>query len=132
VLALIAAGLSGAWELLALQAPGTSLYIGMLPGPIASLRELAFAIGALLVLAALAMPHASTAARVPLRALVALLYAGAVLSLGAQLYGALRGMTGTQIVDMRPDALPVFVARQGGLFLLSAALLELARRVLRR
>jgi hypothetical protein len=128
---LIAAAGSGAWELLALQSPGTPLYIGMLPGPIAALRELAMTIGVLLVLAALWMPAAARG-RVPLRALVGLLYAGSALSLGAQLYGALHGMFGTQIVDMRPDALPVFAVRLAGLVILAAVLLELGRRVLTR
>jgi hypothetical protein len=132
VLALIAAGCSGAWELLALQSPGTVLYIGMLPGPISALRELATVLGLLFVVAALWMPAAALVrARVPLSILVALLYAGGALALGAQLYAALHGMYGTQIVDMRADALPVFVAKHCGLLLLIAALLELARRALR-
>ena len=84
----------------------------MLPGPIGALRELATVLGLLLVVAALWMPAAAAVrARVPLSILVALLYAGSALALGAQLYAALHGMYGTQIVDMRADALPVFVAK---------------------
>ena len=50
---------------------------------------------------------------------------GVALALSAQLYGALHGMNGVQLVDLRPDALPLFVVKQGGL-VLSCALLELA------
>jgi hypothetical protein len=129
VASLMIAALVSVWELLALQAPGSPLYIGMLPGPITSLRELSTVIGLVLVAAGLISPWTS-GGRGGSRALVAMLFAGTLLALGAQAYGALQGMNGVQLADMRPDALPLFVLKQGGLALLMAALLELGRRVL--
>lgn len=128
MLALLLGALAGAWELLALQAPGTLLYIGMLPGPIAALRELAIVLGLLLVAATVAMPWASQG-RQP-RVAIVLLYIGSVLGLGAQVYGAAHGMNGVQLGDMRPDALPLFVIKHGGLLLFAAGLFEIGRRVL--
>jgi hypothetical protein len=130
VVALMAGALAGLWELLALQAPGTLLYIGMLSGPITALRELAMLLGLLLVAAGLLLPWASQG-REP-RVLLAMLYAGALLALVAQTYGAAQGMNGVQLGDLRPDALPLFIAKQGGLLLFAIALLELGRRVLVR
>jgi hypothetical protein len=128
VLALMAAAASSVWELLAVQSPGTPLYIATLPGPIATLRDLSLVIGLLLIAAGLLMPHA-TRAREP-TTLVALMYVGTVLGLSAQLYAALHGMHGTQLFDLRPDALPLFVVKHGGVCLLIGALIELGRRVL--
>ena len=121
---------AGLWELLALQAPGTLLYIGMLAGPIGALRELSLLLGLLLVAAGFVLPWASHG-REP-RLLVALLYLGATLALSAQIYGAANGMNGVQLGDLRPDALPLFIVKQGGLVLFVGALLELGRRVLVR
>src|SRR6476660_7130901 len=47
---LLCGTLAGIWEVLACQAPGTALFIGMLPGPISALRELAFSLGLLLLI----------------------------------------------------------------------------------
>jgi hypothetical protein len=124
----MAAALSGAWELWALQSPGTPLYIGMLSGPIASLRELTTAFGTLLILAGLLMPRAGFASEPKL--LVAALHLGALLAVGAQLYAALHGMYGDQASDLRPDAFPVFAVKNLGFALLIGPLLELGRRVL--
>ncbi len=130
VVVLMVAACSGVWELLAAQSPGTPLYIDTLAGPIAALRELATVFGLLLLGAGLLMPWASQG-REP-RRLVAALYAGTALALGAQLYAATQGMYGVQLSDLRPDALPLFVAKQTGLLLLVGGLLELGRRVLLR
>jgi hypothetical protein len=124
---LLLAGAASAWELIALQSPGTPLYIGELPGPIGALRELATSVGLLLLAAALLMPRASRG-RLPLRALVALLYLGTALGLGAQIYGALHGMYVVQAIDLRADAFPLFVIKYGGLSLLAVGLIELGRR----
>ena len=129
VVTLMFAGCAGIWELLALQSPGTPFYIGVLPGPVSALRELATAVGLLLVAAAVLMPSAARG-RIPVPTLVALLYAGTLLSLGAQLYGAAHGMYGVQISDLRADALPLFAVKHGGLALLGTGLFELGRRVL--
>lgn len=130
IVALMAAAASSVWELLALQSPGTFLYIGTLFGPIAALRELTTVIGLLLLGAGWLMPWASPK-REP-KLLVANLYAGTLISIGAQVYAALHGMYGVQASDLRPDALPLFVIKHGALALVIGALLELGRRVLVR
>ena len=124
------AALSSIWELWALQSPGTPLYLGMLSGPIGTLRELTATFGTVLVLAGLLFPRAGFE-REP-RALVGALHLGAFLAVGAQLYAALHGMYGTQASDLRPDALPVFAAKALGFLLLAVPLFALARRVLFR
>jgi uncharacterized membrane protein (DUF441 family) len=129
VVSLMVAALASAWELLALQAPGSPLHIGVLPGPVTALRELALVVGLLLLAAGLLMPWA-TGQRGEPRVLTRMLHAGTVLALGAQAYGAAQGMNGVQLGDLRADALPVFVFKQGGLAVLVGALLELGRRVL--
>lgn len=125
--ALLLGGAAAAWELIALQSPGTPLYVGVLPGPIGALRELATTVGLLLVAAALVIPRANHG-RLPLRALIALLSLGTVLGLGAQVYGALHGMYVVQALDLRSDAFPLFVIKYGGLSLLALGLIELGRR----
>jgi predicted benzoate:H+ symporter BenE len=129
VVALMIAAAASVWELLALQAPGTTLYIAMLPGPITTLRELATALGVLLVLAGMTMPWACRGRPEPRRLVIAL-YAGTLLALGAQTYGATQGMTGIQLGDLRADALPLFVVKHGGLGVVFGALCVLGRRVL--
>lgn len=129
VVTLMAAGLAGVWELLALQAPGTPLYLGMLPAPITALRELATTLGLLLIAAGLT--HAWTRGPGEV-ALIAALYLGMLVALGAQLYGAAQGMTGVQMSDLRPDALPLFLVKHAGLLLVGLALLEHGRRLLFR
>jgi hypothetical protein len=128
VCSLLVAGAAGAWELSALQSPGTPLYIGVLPGPIAALRELATTLGLLLVVVATWFPRA-TDARGSQRMLVAALSLGTVLAIGAQTYGAVHGMYVLQAIDLRADELPVFVLKYSGLLVFAAAAAELARRV---
>lgn len=130
VVILILAAFAGGWELLARQAPGSPLYIGMLPGPVAALRELSLSVGLLLVGAGLLMPWAA-GSREPW-ILLALLGVGALMGVGGQVYGAIHGMYGVQLMDLREDALGLFVVKQGGLGLLSLGLCELGRRVLFR
>jgi hypothetical protein len=129
IVVLMIAAATSAWELLALQAPGTPLYIGVLPGPITSLRELATALGVLLLLAGILMPRASQGRPEP-RRLVSALYAGTLLALGAQTYGATQGMSGVQLGDLRADALPLFVVKQGALGTVLVALCVLGSRLL--
>ena len=118
------------WQLLAAQAPGTPLYIATLEGPIAALRTLATGLGLTLFAAAWLLPWAFPE-REPKR-WVALLYAGTILGLGGELYGAMRGMFGLQLMDLRPDALPLFIIKHLGLGMVFGALVELGRRVLLR
>jgi hypothetical protein len=130
VVTLMVAAASSVWELLAMQSPGTFLYIATLSGPIAALRGLTTVIGLLLLGAGWLMPWASPE-REP-RRLVTSMYAGTLLGVGAQLYATLHGMYGVQASDLRPDALPLFVIKHAGLALVLGALLELGRRVLVR
>jgi hypothetical protein len=124
---LIAGVAAGAWEVLALQSPGTPLYIGMLPGPIGALRGLAIGLGLIVLLSALLL---ASDKQLPPRSVVLLLYLGSLASVGAQLYGSLHGMPGVQMVDFRPNVRPLFVTKYAGLGLLSAGLLEVGRRLL--
>jgi hypothetical protein len=128
VCSLLVAGAAGAWELSALQSPGTPLYIGVLPGPIAALRELATTLGLLLVVVAAWVPRVTEGGR-SLRVLVAALSLGTVLALSAQTYGSAHGMYVLQAIDLRSDELPVFVLKYCGLLVFAAAAAELARRV---
>lgn len=130
LIVLMGAAVAGVWELLAMQSPGTPLYIGMLPGPIAALRELGTVAGLLLLCAGSLLAWAKLE-REP-KALVVLLHVGVVLGMGAQLYAALHGMHAVQAMDLRPDALPLFVAKYSGLGVFLFALFALGRRVLAR
>jgi len=130
VVTLMAAAAASVWELFALQAPGSPVHIGMLPGPIAALRELCTVLG-LLQLGAGSLLAWTGLEREP-RVAVALLHIGTLLAVVAQLYGAALGMSGIQLLDLRPDALPLFIVRQGGLGLAVLALLALGRGALQR
>jgi hypothetical protein len=129
VVALFVAALASVWEVLALQSPGTPLYLGMLPGPVASLREMSTTLGLLLVGAGLTQHWARGRGDA---VLVLMLYAGTVLGLGGQVYAAARGMAGVQLQDLRADALPLFAVKFGGFGLVLIALLEHGRRLLFR
>ena len=120
---LVSAALAGVWETLASQAPGSPLYIGMLPGPVALLREAAFDWGVSIVLAGLLL---GTRAQ-PRKWFIAL-QAGVLLTLGSALYAAASGMHGVQARDLRPDATWLFAIKYAGRGLLGVCLLDLARR----
>jgi hypothetical protein len=124
------AAATSVWQLLAAQAPGTPLYIATLEGPVAALRTLATSLGLVLLGAAWLMPWAFPEAE-PKRWVV-VLHVGTLLGLGGELYGAVRGMFGMQLMDLRPDALPLFIVKHLGLGMVFGALLELGRRVLVR
>ena len=120
---LVLAVAAGAWETLASQAPGSPLYIGMLPGPVTLLREAAFVWGALIVLAGLVL-----GGRAQPRKWFIALQVGLWFTLGSALYAAATGMHGVQARDLRPDATWLFVIKYGGRALLSVCLFDLARR----
>ena len=133
VLTLGAALLAGVWEVIAMQVPGSPLYIGVLPGPIGALRDLSVSLGLLTLAAGALMPRAYEGAPAG-RARVAsiLITAGVALAIIAQTYGAANGMHGAQLSDLRADASAVFVVRHGGLVLFALGWLDLGLRVLRR
>lgn len=120
----VAAG-AGVWEMLASQAPGSPLWIGMLPGPIESLRETATLLGLLLLAASWLV-----SAALP-RALEFALHATVALTLLAALYGAATGMHGVQAVDLRSDAVVLFAAKVAGKLGVATCLLLIASRALR-
>ena len=122
VLALAAA----VWEVAARQSPGSLLFLGMLPGPIAGLRQLATVTGLALLGIAPLVPAASGAGA-PWR-VIRIIQTGVVLGFGAAIYAAARGMHGMQLGDPRPDSLPVFLAKHGGLALAFGGLIEVGRR----
>ena len=118
--------LAGAVELLALQAPGSPLYLGVLPGPLGVLRELLLTLGLLLlggdVLAARAALAAGLARWLVCCAAVAAL---------AQAYGAVHGMYGLQVKDLRADALPLFLLKHAALLGFVVGYARLGVRALR-
>lgn len=121
----VAAG-AGVWEVLASQAPGSPLWIGMLPGPIEMLRQAATVVGLLLLAAGCLVRE-----QLP-RALSIALHVAVVVTLLAALYGALMGMHGVQAIDLRSDATPLFIAKYAGRLGLAACLFLIARRALTR
>jgi hypothetical protein len=123
---LLLGALFGAWETLASQAPGSPLYIAMLPGPVELLRETAVTFGLLLVAAGLLLGDRSLASR-----WLWALYAGTALTLGSSLYAAATGMHGVQASDLRADAIWLFIVKYVGRAVLSACLVAIALRALR-
>jgi hypothetical protein len=124
-LLLVGAALAGVWELLASQAPGSPLYIGMLPAPIERLRTDAERFGMLLWLAGLALGD-----RALPRRMGALLGSGSLLVLASGAYAAMTGMNGVQLHDLRADAVWVFLGKQLGRALLLTGLAMIGWRVL--
>lgn len=121
------AALAGAWETLASQAPGSPLYIEMLPGPIERLRETAFDFGVLLLLAGLLLRGQSLGALATWA-----LGAGTFLTLATALYAALTGMLGIQFYDLRADAPWLFAFKFLGRALLCGGLARASWLVLRK
>ena len=127
VIVLCAAAGGGVWEVLASQAPGSPLSIGMLPGPIELFRETALTLGLLLLGASwLVRERGAT------RGLVVALHVAVAITLAAALYGAIMGMHGVQARDLRPDATPLFIVKFAGRLGVFACLLVIARRALAR
>jgi hypothetical protein len=115
----LAAAVATVWELLALQPPDSPLHLGVLAGPIAQLRNFAFAHGvAALVIARLQ----------PARWLAGLLAAGAILHLLALSYAAARGLLAVQLLDPRLDARLTLYARAFAHSLTLIALIALCVR----
>ncbi|MBI3217879.1 MAG: hypothetical protein HYZ44_00035 [Bacteroidetes bacterium] len=129
---LVVTALAGVWEVLAAQAPGSLLYLGVLPGPVQALRESALWCGVLTLVSSLAWSRLSVqpASSTPRRVVFGL-HAGVILSLGASAYGATQGMRGEQLFDLRTDGMLVFALKYTGHVLYAGALLALGLRLLR-
>lgn len=112
LLMLAAAALAGAVELLALQAPGSPLYLGVLPGPLGVLRMLALVLGLSLLVSDVLAARATQPLPKPL---TRVLSSSAALAVLAQAYGAAQGMYGLQVKDLRADALPLFLVKHAAL-----------------
>jgi len=127
---LLVAVVAGIWETLAAQAPSSEFHVGHLAGPIGQLRLTATVLGLCMLGAAWLEPWLGAGR--PAWRLVAALYAGAALTVGAMIWGATTGMYGVQISDPRPDSRWLFWSRAAGLLLLAGCLLDVARRVFTR
>jgi len=126
LLLLVASGAS-LWAVLARQAPGSPLYLGVLPGPIDAVRNSAAFLGFGFLGASWLLPH--VASERASRWLVILACAGAGLDVGAGLYAAAQGLHAVQLVDPRPDIGPIVTLKYLGEALLLGCQLELTRRV---
>ncbi|HET6335449.1 MAG TPA: hypothetical protein VFG30_19620 [Polyangiales bacterium] len=127
VIVLCTAAGAGVWEVLASQAPGSLLSIGMLPGPIEMLRDTALILGLLLFGASLLVRDSGAT-----RGVVIGVHVAVAVTLLAAVYGAFTGMHGVQARDLRPDATPLFIVKYMGRLGVLASLLAIARRALAR
>lgn len=130
VVVLLVAAAAGVWEMLAMQIPSSQYRVGVLPGPIGQLREMAVVIALVLFAGAWLMPWLA-ADREPWVLCVAV-HVGAVVTLGAMAYGATTGMYGVQIYDPRLESQVLFIVRWVGQAVLGLCLLDFARRILFR
>ena len=126
---LIAAAAASVWEILARQAPSSGWHVGMLPGPVAELRDTSVTLALLCVAAAWLVPVIAPDHEPWL--LVGALHAGALVTLAALAYGATTGMYGVQIDDPRSDSVWLFKIRTLGQLVLVGCLVDVARRFLR-
>lgn len=105
----LVSGLSGVWEVLALQAPESPFHLGVLSGPITQLRTYSFGLGTVLCVLALLVPLLAPQGGV--RPWVYALIFGVLLHTGTLLVAASRGMNAVQIFDPREDARMLLYAR---------------------
>lgn len=130
VVLLLVAAVAGVWEMLAMQIPSSQYRVGVLPGPIGQLREMAVVIALVLFAGAWLMPWLAPD-REPWLLCVAV-HVGALVTLGAMAYGATTGMYGVQIYDPRLESQVLFIVRWAGQAVLGLCLLDFARRILFR
>jgi hypothetical protein len=114
---------------LAAQGPSSPWWLGILPGPVAQLRDTSALLGALL-LAAAPYISARSGEREPWSLVVAL-YVGVVIVLVTLAIGATSGMYGVQIEDPRVANRWLFRARSLGELILFGGLVAFARRAWR-
>jgi len=124
---LVVAAAASVWSLLANQAPGSPLYLGMLAGPIESVRDSAAVLGLVFIAVASLLPGLAQG-RVAM-VLVAVACIGATLDLGAGIYAAIHGLHAIQFKDPRSDIAPLVTLKYTGQALLGLCLVEVTRRV---
>lgn len=129
IVLLIAAAAASVWEILARQAPSSGWHVGVLPGPVAELRDTAVTLALLFFATAWLVPVIAPE-REPW-VLVGALHAGALITLVALTYGATTGMYGIQIDDPRADSVWLFKVRALGEIVLVLSLFDVARRFFR-
>ena len=129
-MALLVVALVGRMEVLAAQAPGSPFHAGVLPGPVAQLRAVAFDLALAVGLGALLLPRIYPEGEP--RGLAVAVAVGSALLLLASGYCAAVGMYGAQLDDPRPDAMLSSIARVGGGCVLGGCALVGARRAMRR
>ncbi len=111
---------------LAAQGPSSPWWLGVLPGPVAQLRDASALLAALLLAAA---PYVSAREGEPEPwSLVVALYAGVTIVVITLAIGAMTGMYGVQIEDPRIESRWLFRARSLGELILLGALFAFARR----
>lgn len=130
VVLLVVAAAAGVWEMLAMQVPSAEYRVGVLPGPIGQVREMSAVLGLACIGLAWLVPFISKE-REPWALCIAL-HAGALITIGALIYGATTGMYGVQIWDPRPDSQALFIVRWTGQGILGLCLLDVVRRVFHR
>jgi len=124
---LLASAAAAVWEVLARQSPTSAWHVGLLPGPVAELRDTATTLALASFAAAWLIPWAAPVKEPWIW--VGALHFGAILSVVALTYGATTGMYGVQIDDPRPDSEWLFQARALGGIVLMGCLLDFARRL---
>lgn len=127
---LLVAAAASVWELCAMQAPSSPIYVAVLPGPVGKLRAAATTLGLAMFAAAWLTPWIGRGAELPW--LVRGASAGSLLLVGTLTYGATTGMYGVQAVDPRFDSQLLFYLRSAGEIVLGACLVEVARRLFSR
>lgn len=124
---LVVAAAASVWAMLARQAPGSPVYLGMLSGPIETLRDSATVLGLVFVSTALLLPSLIEGRAATWLVVIACL--GASLDIGAGIYAALHGLHAIQLRDPRSDVAPLVTLKYAGHTLLGLCLLEVTRRV---
>lgn len=130
VVLLLIAAVAAVWELLALQAPASEWHVGVLSGPVGTLRNTAVTFALVFFAAAWLMPWAAPHGEP--RALVIAVHVGVAIVIVALAYGATTGMYGVQIQDLRTGSVWLFRCRALGMAILFVCLLDFARRILLR
>lgn len=124
---LVLAAASSVWAVLANQAPGSPVYLGVLPGPIENVRDSATVLALVFLAVSWWLPTIVIGRAATL--LVACACLGATLDLSASVFAAAHGLHAIQFKDHRPDVAPLVMLKTVGQLLLGVCLLDVTRRV---